>query len=611
MSGTTAASNYPNFSGTADSIAPSASGNGACPSSSDMATLLASAASYATPRSDKEQLARVNQWFEVALNNMARGLSMFDADQRLIVCNKLYREIYDLPEELTRPGTPLSEIVRYHVKRATGRDSPEDHELQRKWIAQHVAELARGKTFTHTQQLSGGRTILVTNQPLSDGSWVDLQEDVTERRQAEEKIAWLARHDALTEIPNRFHFHEQLDSALQSLGPEDGLAVHWIDLDHFKDVNDDFGHPAGDALLKSIGARLHAAVRRPDFVGRLGGDEFAIVQSGVTNERQAVAFAERLLRTLNEPHHLMGHTVTAKASIGVALAPVQGGSADELLKNADIALYQAKSKGRGTHVLFDPRSSYDKQSRRRLETDLKVALKKGQLELYYQPIRDVKTHEVKWCEALMRWHHPEHGLVPPSDFIPLAEETGLIVPMGEWALHQACKDAATWPTEVGVTVNLSASQFCGSDLYKTVEAVLNRSGLAPNRLELEITESVLLRDDASTLTTLYGLRNKGVRIALDDFGTAFASLSYLRSFPFDTIKIDRSFVRDLPQRSDCAAIIEAVVNLARKLNMRSVAEGIETCEQLAAVLESGCDEVQGYFFNRPVPASEITKVLAA
>lgn len=574
-----------------------------------MAAVLASVAGHASGRSEKEQLARVNQWFEVALNNMARGLSMFDAGQRLIVCNKLYREIYDLPEELTRPGTALADIVRYHVKQETGQDSPEDHELQRKWIAQHVAELVRGKTFSHTQHLSGGRTILVTNQPLSDGSWVDLQEDITERRQAEEKIAWLARHDALTEVPNRFHFHEQLETALQNLRPGEGLAVHWIDLDHFKDVNDDFGHPVGDALLKGIGARLHETVRRPDFVGRLGGDEFAIVQSAVTCKEQAIAFADRMLRTLSAPHQLMGHAVSAAASIGIALAPEQGRTADELMKNADIALYHAKSKGRGTYVLFDPDYSYEKQSRRRLEADLRVALQEQQLELYYQPIRDVKTKEVKWCEALMRWHHPQLGLVPPGDFIPLAEETGLIVAMGEWALRQACTDALTWPDHVGVTVNLSASQFCGGDLYRAVEAALDLSGLAPERLELEITESVLLRDDAGTLATLHRLRNKGVRIALDDFGTAFASLSYLRSFPFDTIKIDRSFVRDLPERADSAAIIEAVASLARKLDMRSVAEGIETSAQLAAVTSSGCDEVQGYLFSRPVPASEIRKVL--
>ena len=593
-----------------DPLTPQNGAASTTPSPSDMAAVLANVAGLAAVRSDKEQLARVNQWFEVALNNMARGLSMFDAEQRLIVCNKLYREIYDLPEELTRPGTPLADIVRYHVMRETGRCSPEDIDLQRKWIASHVADLARGKTFTHTQHLTAGRTILVTNQPLSDGSWVDLQEDITERRQAEEKIAWLAHHDALTEVPNRFHFHEQLEAALQDLRSGDGLAVHWIDLDHFKDVNDDFGHPVGDSLLRSIGARLHATVRRPDFVGRLGGDEFAIVQSDVTSKEQAIVFAERMLRTLSETHHLMGHTVAIAASIGIASAPEQGRTADELLKNADIALYHAKSKGRGTYVLFDPDYSYEKQSRRRLEADLRVALQERQFELYYQPIRDVKTKEVKWCEALMRWHHPHLGLIPPNDFIPLAEETGLIVAMGEWALRQACEEASTWPEQVGVTVNLSALQFRGGDLYKTVEAALSLSGLASNRLELEITESVLLHDDSSTLTTLYQLRNKGIRIALDDFGTAFASLSYLRSFPFDTIKIDRSFVRDLPERADCAAIIEAVAGLARKLDMRSVAEGIETKEQLGAVTKSGCDEVQGYLFNRPVPASEIGKILA-
>jgi diguanylate cyclase (GGDEF)-like protein len=558
----------------------------------------------------KEQLGRINRWFEVALNNMARGLSMFDAEQRLIVCNKLYREIYDLPEEFTRPGTPLADIVRFHFKRETGRDSPEDHDDQRKWIAHHVAELKRGKTFTHTQHLSGGRTILVTNQPLADGSWVDLQEDITDRRQAEQKIAWLARHDALTEIPNRFHFHEQLETALQCLGPEQGLAVHWIDLDQFKDINDEFGHPIGDALLKSLGKRMHEAVRQPDFVGRLGGDEFAIVQSAVMREDQAVAFAQRILLSFGEAHQLLGQTVHIGASIGIALAPKDGNSADELLRKADIALYHAKSLGRGTYALFDPAYGYKKQMRRRLEEDLKAAVRNHELELHYQPILDGKTRQVISCEALMRWRHPQHGLIAPADFIPLAEQTGLIVEMGEWALHQACKDAATWPKHVGVTVNLSPLQFGTNDLCKTVRAALSLSGLAAHRLELEITESVLLRDDAMTITILRQLRDLGVRIALDDFGTAFASLSYLRSFPFDTIKIDRSFVRELPQRGDCAAIIEAVAGLAKRLDMRSVAEGIETAQQLDAVSEAGCDDVQGFYFSRALPAPELAEFLS-
>ncbi len=573
------------------------------------AALLAHAASLHTAGSDKEQLARLNRWLEVALNNMARGLSMFDTEQRLILCNDIYRRIYHLPEELTRPGTPLAEIVRYHVQQETGRDDAETRKAQRRWITQHVAKLARGETFSHKQHLSGGRTILVTNQPLSDGSWVDLQEDITERVQAEAKIAWLARHDALTEVPNRFHFHEQLNEALQSLAPGEGLAVHWIDLDHFKEINDDLGHPVGDALLKSIGARLRANIRRPDFVGRLGGDEFAIVQSGVTCPEQATTFAERLLRVFGEAHSLIGHQVKIGASIGVALAPQHAMLAEELMKNADMALYHAKSTGRGTIALFDPLYGYEMQSRRRLEADLRLALQKQQLVLYYQPILDAKSQQVTCCEALIRWQHPQHGLIPPSDFIPLAEEAGLIVAIGEWALRTACQEAVTWPAEIGVTVNLSASQFAGCDLCKTVDAALSLSGLAPQRLELEITESVLLSDDPATVRTLHKLRDRGVRIALDDFGTAFASLSYLRSFPFDTIKIDRSFVRDLPQQSDCTAIIEAVAGLARRLNMRSVVEGIETSQQLAIVNKIGCDELQGYYFNRPVPGSELAKLL--
>jgi diguanylate cyclase (GGDEF)-like protein len=371
----------------------------------ETAAVLATAATFRPVGSDKEQVARLNQWLEVALNNMARGLSMFDSRQRLILCNKVYRDIYNLPEELTRPGTPLADIVRYHVKRETGRDRPEDVEEQRKWIEHHVAELARGKIFTHTQNLSGGRTILVSNQPLSDGSWVDLQEDITERCQAEQRITWLACHDALTEIPNRFHFREQLDRALQGLGPGEGLAVHWIDLDHFKAINDDLGHPAGDAVLKAIGARLQAAVRKPDFVGRLGGDEFAVVQSGVTEEAQAVAFVERILSLFKETHQLMGHRVDIGASIGVALAPEHGMAADELLMKADIALYHAKSLGRGTYALFDPQQSYEKQARPRIEADLTVALQENQRELYPRDAgtQDIPLREIDITSTNVSW----------------------------------------------------------------------------------------------------------------------------------------------------------------------------------------------------------------
>lgn len=573
------------------------------------ADLLSRAASLQSAGSDKEQLARLNQWLEVALNNMARGLSMFDSEQRLILCNDVYRKMYELPEELTRPGTPLADIVRHHVRTGSGRDDPETHEAQRRWIARHVARLARGERFTHKQRLKGGRTILVTNQPLDDGSWVDLQEDITERVQAEDRIAWLARHDALTQIPNRFHFHEQLDEALQGLRPGSGLAVHWIDLDHFKRINDDLGHPAGDALLKSVGGRLRSSVRRPDFVGRLGGDEFAIVQSRVTCPEETTAFAQRLLRLFDDTHCLMGHHVEIGGSIGIALAPLHATTADELMKYADMALYHAKSVGRRTYALFDPVYGYQLQSRHKLEADLRLALQNDQLVLYYQPIFDAKSQRVTCCEALIRWLHPQYGMIPPGNFIPLAEEVGLIVAIGDWALRTACKEAATWPADIGVTVNLSASQLVGRDLCKTVESALSLSGLAAQRLELEITESMLLGDDPTTVKTLHKLRERGVRIALDDFGTAFASLSYLRSFPFDAIKIDRSFVQDLPQKSDCSAIIEAVAGLARKLNMRSVVEGIETSQQLAVINDIGCDELQGFYFNQPLPSSELARLL--
>jgi diguanylate cyclase (GGDEF)-like protein len=559
--------------------------------------------------SGSEQIERINLWLEVALNNMARGLSMFDSEQRLILCNDMYRQIYALPDALTKPGTTLTDIVRHHVKTETGRDRAVDHKAQRQWIASHLAKLALGKPFSHTQQLSSGRTILVTNQPLSDGSWVDLQEDITERCQAEERISWLARHDTLTEVPNRFHFHEQLDDVLQNLGRGDGIAVHWIDIDRFKDVNDDLGHPVGDALLRSIGARLRANVRRPDFVGRLGGDEFAVVQTGVTSPDQAVAFAKRILGSVKETHQLMGQRIDIGASIGIALAPVHGRTAEDLLKSADIALYHAKAMGRGTYELFDPLYGYEKQARRRLEGDLASALKDNQLVLHYQPIVDARTGTTHSCEALMRWRHPLQGLIPPVEFIPLAEETGQIVAMGEWAIQQACKDAATWPNKVCVTVNLSPLQFSCSDLFGTVSTALGRSKLKPDRLELEITETVLLQDDPATLQTLHRLRALGVRIALDDFGTAFASLSYLRSFPFDTIKIDRSFVRDLPQRTDCAAIIEAMAGLAKKLHMSTVAEGVETRQQADAVEGAGCDQLQGFLFSRPLPAADIGRLL--
>ena len=558
---------------------------------------------------DFDQLSR---WFEIALNNMGRGLSMFDANQALIVCNKRYQEIFALPEALTQPGTPFADIIRHHVKEETGRDGLDELEDQRKWLAGHVKAMAGGKSFSSTRHLKDGRVILVSNQPLPDGGWVDLQEDITERCRADQQITWLARHDTLTELANRFHFHEQLTETLSELKPGEGFALHWIDLDRFKVVNDTLGHPVGDALLKSVARRLREVLRGHDIVARLGGDEFAIIQKGAITDEQAAHLASRIVRTIAQAHYILGHTVDVGASIGIVLAPKDGATADDIIKKADVALYEAKAGGRGTYRVFRGVLPETRQKRPSLETDLRTALSKGELELYYQPIYQARPRDIAGFEALMRWNHSTLGLIAPTDFIPLAEASGLIVPMGAWAIKEACQAAANWSKDVKVTVNLSPVQFEDGDLYDTVAEALDCSGLPAGRLELEITEGLLLRDDFATNEMLHKLRGLGVSIALDDFGTAYASLSYLRSFPFDKIKIDRTFMRDIgdPQRDDCVAIISAVTGLARQLKMSTVAEGVETAEQVGTALVAGCDEVQGYYFSRPVPAGEVETLLS-
>jgi diguanylate cyclase (GGDEF)-like protein len=390
------------------------------------------------------------------------------------------------------------------------------------------------------------------------------------------------------------------------------FALHWIDLDRFKEVNDGLGHPVGDALLKSVAKRLRNIVREPDIVARLGGDEFALIQTGIATPAQAARLANRIVKSISEPHYILGHDVSVGASVGVALAPRDGTTADDLIKRADVALYEAKQAGRGTYRIFEASHNHDARPGRSLEADLKGALGRGELELYFQPILDVKTQTITSFEALIRWKHPGQGMIPPGEFIPIAEETGLIVPIGTWVLNEACQQAASWSKDVKVTVNLSPIQFEHGDLYEVVADALHRSGLPANRLELEITEGLLLRDSYAINELLHKLRSLGISISLDDFGTAYASLSYLRSFPFDKIKIDRSFMReaDHPERADCVAIINAVAGLARQLQMGTVAEGVETAEHVNTALVAGCDQVQGFYFSRPVPAAEVEKLLA-
>ena len=561
----------------------------------------------------KKKLEQLNTWFDIALNNMVRGLSMFDAEQRLIVCNKSYREMYALPEKLTLPGTPLSEIVHYHVKRETGRDGAEEAARQAKWLADHVAKLTEGQPFSHIQDLTDGRKFLVTYQPLADGGWVDIQEDITEKRRAEEKIEWLARHDALTGVANRFHFRETLEHALGGMNKNKGssLALHWLDLDCFKEVNDTFGHPIGDALLKAVAQRLRGSVRKSDFLARLGGDEFAIIQAGGRKIEQCERLARRVLHDVSKPYHIFGKTISISASIGIVRAPENGKTADDLLKNADVALYSVKSAGRrGFEVFHNNGAGRKIECQRRLETDIQNALSLNQFELHYQPVLSLRTRHVVGCEALLRWRHPANGLLMPADFLPIAERTGAILEIGRWVFGQACADAACWANDIRVSVNVSPLQLESANLMCDVKKALGTSALDPARLQLEIEEGLFDRRTAGTLERLHELRKLGVNIALDDFGKASGSLGNLRTYPFNEVKIDRALIQGAPKHEDSAAIVQSVALLAQALSIRSVAKGVETAEELKAATRAGCNKVQGFYFSSPVPASELTAVLA-
>jgi diguanylate cyclase (GGDEF)-like protein/PAS domain S-box-containing protein len=436
--------------------------------------------------------------------------------------------------------------------------------------------------------------------------------DVTAKRQAEARIDHMAHHDALTGLPNRVLFHERLDEALSRVRRyNDTLAVLYLDLDQFKTVNDGLGHPAGDKLLQAAAERLRKCLRDCDMAARFGGDEFAVLQLGLAGPHEAGTLADRIVTLLSEPYDIDGQLVEIGASVGIALAPIDGETAEQLLGNADIALYQAKEDGRRTFRFFQPDMGASVQAHHLLALDLRNALGAGELEVYYQPLVTLATGVISGFEALLRWHHPLRGMVSPLEFIPLAEETGLIVPIGEWVLRQACAEAAAWPDDLKVAVNLSPVQFKRGNLPQVVFATLASAGLPAGRLELEITESVFLAESKTNLATLHSLRALGVTIAMDDFGTGYSGLSYLRAFPFDKIKIDRSFISELGESGDCMAIMQAITTLGWSLGIPTLAEGVETKKQLAWVRAAGCTEMQGYLFSRPVPAREIAKLLSS
>ena len=423
------------------------------------------------------------------------------------------------------------------------------------------------------------------------------------------QVAFLAHHDALTTLPNRILFRDRVFQALKTLDRGGRFALFFLDLDHFKEVNDTLGHPVGDELLKQVAERLQSCLREGDTVSRLGGDEFAILLPGINQADGAAQLAYRILEVIAKPYVVTGHQVIISTSIGIAFAPVDGAYPDKLLKNADMALYRAKQDARGTICFFEQAMDTELQMRRALELDMRRAIIENEFELYYQPLVHVVTRAVRGFEALIRWRHPSRGLLGPSVFIPIAEETGLIVPLGQWILRQACLDAMSWPIDVKVAVNLSSVQFKDGNLIETVKDALALTGLPARQLELEITETVLLHESEATLATLHRLRGLGVRISMDDFGTGYSSMSYLRSFPFDKIKIDQSFVRGLPDNAESAAIVRAVIGLSNSLGMTVTAEGVENEQQAAQLAREACTELQGYLFSEPLRGVEIPNLL--
>ncbi|MBR0934775.1 bifunctional diguanylate cyclase/phosphodiesterase [Bradyrhizobium jicamae] len=434
--------------------------------------------------------------------------------------------------------------------------------------------------------------------------------DITERRAAEARIAHMAHHDGLTNLPNRDFHQQRLTEALErGRRGNTRVAVMGIDLDLFKNVNDSFGHPMGDRLLKRVAERLRSVVSGDNLAARLGGDEFAVVLAADVSPNEASAFAGRLIEVLSAPYDIDGLEVVVGASIGIALSPSDGTTSEELMRNADMALYRAKSEGGGVHHFFEPAMDQQAQKRRDMERDLRAAFTNGEFELHYQPLVDIAADRTSGFESLLRWRHPQKGMVSPAEFIPVAEDIGLIVALGEWVLREACSEATKWPGDVKVAVNLSPVQFRSRNLVQAVISALAHSGLSPRRLELEITESVFLAETEADLAILHQLRELGVSISMDDFGTGYSSLSYLRSFPFDKIKIDRSFVKDLARRSDCLAIVRAISGLGRSLNITTTAEGVETVDQLDWLRAEGCNEVQGFLFSAAKPAGEIAALL--
>jgi diguanylate cyclase (GGDEF)-like protein len=552
-------------------------------------------------------LERINARFDAAINNMSHGVCLFDADRKVVISNRRYAEIYQLSPEQIGPGTSLAEIL--DLRHQAGTHFKVDPETR---MARNTDENAG------VQELADGRIVSISRHTMPGGGWLTTHEDVTDRARSAEKVAYLAEHDQLTGLPNRTFFTRMLEGPVRRRDDTatDCFAVFMVDLDKFKHVNDTLGHSAGDQLLIEVARRLKESLRDTDILARLGGDEFAIIQPLESPEIEqdheaAIALALRIIDALARPIELHGHQVTIGASIGIACSPFDGHDPKDLLKKADLALYAAKAEGRNDFRLYRPDMLKSAEAHKVIENELREAISKGQFELYYQPIIDVRSQTACGGEALVRWHHPQRGLVGPEEFIPVAEASGLIIPLGDWILQQACKDAACLPEALRVSVNLSGFQFNKGNLFEVVLCALVESGLNPERLELEITESALLDNQASHLQTIRQLKNLGITMALDDFGTGYSSASYLTNFPFDKIKIDKSFIQGAERRRDCTAVIASVLALARGLEMAVTAEGVETEQQFQMLRRAGVEYAQGFLFAQPVPLARFMAEFAA
>jgi diguanylate cyclase (GGDEF)-like protein/PAS domain S-box-containing protein len=545
----------------------------------------------------ESSLLQKSQQLDAALNNMSQGLCMFDREQRLLVFNKKYTEMYGFT-----PTAGMSLRDLFAIRSAEG-SLPQE----RAHIVNRLELVAKNQPYCAVDRMPDGRTIAITHQPMSNGGWVALHQDITAQKRAEAELAYMARYDALTGLPNRAVFLESVRQAVarnRQTGEE--FSILMLDLDGFKAVNDSLGHATGDRLLKAVAQRLRAMMPDGDQVARLHGDEFAIFQPVTHGQKARIgALATRILQVFTEPFDLSGRKVIIGSSIGVTFAPADGADAEALIRNADLALYKAKSEGRNRYCRFEATMEAEARERRELEDDMHRGILRNEFELHYQTIVDVAKQACCGAEALLRWRHPERGLIAPGQFIGIAEESGMIVPLGEWILRTACAAAAKWPSDLKLAVNLSPSQFTQGDLLGILRSTLKETGLAPERLELEITETVLIEKTEENLALLHALKALGVSIVLDDFGIGYSSMRYLQEFPFDKIKIDKSFIQSMASHADSAAIVRAIAGLGRSLDIETTAEGVETAEQLRLLRSAGCQLAQGFLFSRPVPAAQL------